>query len=64
MMLFALFMAACGGGTEQKAEEVSSEQETEIVDAINSDLEEAQQELETETEESLNEIDSLLQNVE
>ncbi|MFK7952207.1 MAG: hypothetical protein AB8B73_05130 [Ekhidna sp.] len=57
---FILF-SACGGSSESK-EQISEEEETEIVKAINSDLEEAQEELKIETEESLTEIDSLLEN--
>lgn len=60
-----LFMMSCGSGTSGGAtEEVTMEEESEIVDAISSDLEQAQEELQSQTSESLNEIDSLLQNLE
>lgn len=57
-------MIACGGNTEKQTEEASAEQEAEAVEGITSDLDAAQQELQFETEEGLNEIDSLLQSVE
>ena len=65
-VLVALMLSACGGGSAsgEKAEEVSQEQEAEIVTAISADLEEAQEELQSVTEEGLEEIDSLLQNIE
>lgn len=54
---------ACGGSaTTEKEEVLSQEEETEIVETLNAELDEAQEALKEETEESLNEIDSLLEN--
>lgn len=64
-LFFAITLGACSGGSSNEgSEEVSAQQESEIVDSINSELESAQKELESETEETLNEIDSLLQTAE
>lgn len=57
-----LFLGACGGSTSSNQEaEVSAEEEAEIVETITADLDEAQEALKSETEESLSEIDSLLE---
>lgn len=61
-VFLALLFAACSSGGEQQ--QVTAEEEAEIVDAINADLESAQNELESAAEENLAEIDSLLENVE
>lgn len=63
MLSIILFLAACSGNSESKQEEVvTAEQEAEIVGAITDELDEAQQELKKQTEESLQEVDSLLEN--
>ncbi|MEP0986890.1 hypothetical protein [Ekhidna sp.] len=61
IVLIMMFLLSCSGGSEKKSDEVVEE---EMVETISSNLDQSQKELSTETEESLNEIDSLLQNVE
>ena len=57
------YLSACGASSDaNQTEEITEQQESEIVDAITTDLTEAQEELKKETEESLTEIDSLLEN--
>jgi surfactin synthase thioesterase subunit len=56
----AIAMIACSGPSEKQEETISAEQEAEIVEKITSDLNQAQEELKTQTEEGINEIDSLL----
>ena len=64
LVLFAVGLSSCGGSTEKTTDETATEEEVEIVEGINADIEDAQEELTTEVEENLTEIDSLLQNVE
>lgn len=65
LLLAVLFLAACGGGSSsEKNEELSAEQEEEIVQSINEDLEAETQELDATANEALDEIDSLLNDIE
>lgn len=60
-----LFLSACGGSGssgESQEEAITEKEEAEIVETISADLDEAQETLKNETEESLTEIDSLLEN--
>lgn len=57
-------LIACGGSSDESEQDSVQAQEAEVVEGINSDIENAQEELATEVEENLSEIDSLLQNVE
>ncbi|WP_420318288.1 hypothetical protein [Ekhidna sp.] len=55
-------ISACGGAIEKQNQD--ADQETEAVEAITSDLEASKKELKSITDESLYEIDSLLENIE
>jgi hypothetical protein len=61
--IILLALTACGGATESQQEKpLTQEEEAEIVETITTDLDEAQEALKKETDESLEEIDSLLEN--
>ena len=59
-----LFILSCSSGTEKKEEAISAEEEQEIVTSISKELDEAGADLENATKEALNEIDSILQDIE
>lgn len=61
-MLFLI--CSCRSTSENKEQPISEEQENVIVDSLTSQLDAAGQDLEAITEESLNEIDSILQDIE
>ena len=64
LLSITLSLSACGGTSSEQTKGISTDEETEIVETITSDLETAKEELKIETKESLDEIDSLLQNIE
>lgn len=61
--VISALLCACGSSSEKQKQETAAE-EDQAVEAISSDLEASQEELKSATDKSLDEIDSLLQNVE
>lgn len=64
IFVFAVaLLAACGKkAEEQKPQEMTVEQEQAVADSVVSELGAAQEQLQTETQQSAEEIDSLLEN--
>ncbi|WP_258104344.1 hypothetical protein [Marinoscillum sp. MHG1-6] len=61
ILTIGIFFCSCGGGSSSQAESTESDEEiaTEIIESI----EEEKAELATSTEEAINEVDSLLENL-
>ena len=58
-----IFLSACGGKQQEAAtNELTMEQEQAVADSLSSTIDQSREELATQTEEDLQEIDSLLEN--
>jgi cell division protein FtsL len=63
LVLFVLCFASCGKKAEsQQQDTLTVEQEMVVADSISNDIEASRQQLENDTQQNLDEIDSLLEN--
>ena len=63
LLFTVMVLGACGGKKGNESAQLSVEQESQVADSITTVLQSQQQEISTTTEETLAEVDSLLENL-